>query len=422
MPSKKKPKPRRSSTFAVEGGGWVYRHPFIQGGRWRVRRRHLASSRVVTVTLEADPKSVTAARDEVLATANAEEAAAKEAGPTVVSSEDRALTVDLAVDRWGATVTPHLKPSTLQDFESCMAVYKRTLGATRLIAEIGLSELEKIFNEIWKGRAGKTLIKHRAYLVRLWAWAKKHGVVKTNVPELIDIARAWRKDAARGLNETGRPLSVEEARKLLAACKEKRIVAYDRKRFGVDEKIEAKVAPPDDLHDIVCTGLLSGLRRSNVWTKNGLRWNDLDMTEGRETLTIDADRMKGGRRFTAPINAQLVTILRARLKVLGRAPRPNELIFGEASIDPGKSFVSACKRAGLEGVGFHDMRRTFSVWLAPIASYVVHSRLMDHAPSTNLTLRYSKDSKGTHLEDLRDQLNKLPAILPAATAVAVEQA
>jgi len=99
--------------------------------------------------------------------------------------------------------------------------------------------------------------------------------------------------------------------------------------------------------------LLTGLRRSNVF---GLTWEKVDLERG--VAVVEADEAKAGHRIVVPLNSQ------AR-ELLASLPEPRTgRVWGNLTRVWANTWESACKRSGVPGFRFHDLRHTWASWHA----------------------------------------------------------
>lgn len=99
--------------------------------------------------------------------------------------------------------------------------------------------------------------------------------------------------------------------------------------------------------------LLTGLRRANVF---GLTWENVDL--GRGIVIVHGDEAKAGQRIVVPLN----TSARQLLEML---PEPREgRVWGDIDRVWANTWEAACKRAGVPGFRFHDLRHTWASWHA----------------------------------------------------------
>ncbi len=98
----------------------------------------------------------------------------------------------------------------------------------------------------------------------------------------------------------------------------------------------------------------TGLRQGEILS---LRWSQID--SGRRTLTILEQKNRG--RDTLPLNGKAVEVLRRRAKI---RHIKTDLVFYSGNgtrINDGnlrRAFYSAVRKAGIERLGFHDLRHT----------------------------------------------------------------
>jgi integrase len=136
-------------------------------------------------------------------------------------------------------------------------------------------------------------------------------------------------------NSRNRYLTAEEEERLLAAC------AGDRTY----------------IKSILILALNTGMRRGEILS---LQWGQVDLNRN----FIHLVRTKSGKKRDVPIN----TAVRDELLALGTRGR-NEYVFasqktGRAVTDCKHAFTSACRKAGIEDLHFHDLRHTAATRMA----------------------------------------------------------
>lgn len=114
---------------------------------------------------------------------------------------------------------------------------------------------------------------------------------------------------------------------------------------------------PEHLKGPVMFSVLTGLRMSNT---RDLTWDRVDLEEGHVTIPASQYKTKRDQRF--PLSTQAV-------ELLSRIPRREGRVFlYEGRPITGKlgarAFRKARKRAGLDGLRWHDLRHTFASWVA----------------------------------------------------------
>jgi len=127
----------------------------------------------------------------------------------------------------------------------------------------------------------------------------------------------------------------------------------------------------------VAVSLLTGARRSNV---QAMQWSDInfDRAEWRIKET------KNGTPQTVTLAPEVLTILRSR-----KPSHPARFVFpsrGKSGhlIDPTNGWQRILKRAGIDNLRIHDLRRTLGSWQAKLgASLTIIGKSLNHKnPST----------------------------------------
>lgn len=137
------------------------------------------------------------------------------------------------------------------------------------------------------------------------------------------------------------------------------------------------------LKPILVTALCTGMRRSEIL---GLKWGQVDL--GKRMIRVE--RTKSGKARVIPINSVLLDEL-SRLK---QANGKSEYLFlCPASESPMKdvktAFRTACRRAGIKGFRFHDLRHSAASKMVEAGiDLVTVSKILGHA-SIQTTMRYA---------------------------------
>lgn len=172
-----------------------------------------------------------------------------------------------------------------------------------------------------------------------------------------------------------------------------------RLRFLTWEEIKSLLgACMPHLKPIVETALHTGMRRNEILS---LKWEQI--RNGFIYLT----ETKSGKGRQIPINDRLTEVFREVRR--GNQLKPPYVFCdgqGRRFYQVRRSFVSACRRAGIEAFRFHDLRHTFAsqlvmngVGLKAVQELLGHSDL-------KMTMRYAHLSQA-HLKDAVAVLNKL---------------
>lgn len=137
---------------------------------------------------------------------------------------------------------------------------------------------------------------------------------------------------------------------------------------------------------IICA-LDTGMRRGEIIT---LSWHDVDLD--RRLINIKAYHTKTEQERTLALTDRLYNELVA---LYDASPmQPDDLVFGVTN-NIKRSFGSACKAAGIEGLRFHDLRHTFATRLIErgVSGEIV-SKLLGHN-NLNTTTRYVNTNEKT---------------------------
>ena len=141
--------------------------------------------------------------------------------------------------------------------------------------------------------------------------------------------------------------------------------------------------------------LLTGLRKNELL---GLRWKDIDF-DRRELRLNDT---KGGRSHVVPLSPEAVEVLRNTPRMVAN---PHVIA---SPVEPGRPLVNINKpwerirkRAELEDVRLHDLRRTVGSWMATSGeSLPLIGKVLNHsnASTTQVYARLAEDVTRTALE------------------------
>ncbi|MBI4231201.1 MAG: site-specific integrase [Planctomycetes bacterium] len=257
------------------------------------------------------------------------------------------LTFPVLIRKYRESVLPKKSPTTIRREEEILPRLEATFGDRRLL-QVTQEDVEAFQSRRKDQVSAATVNREMIVLRRLLSKA-------------VEWRYLWDSPARRvkQLREQNRPfryLTREEADTLVAAC-----VGHVRV--------------------VVLVALHSGLRRGELLA---LRWRDIDFARG--VLTVA--NSKSGRMRHIPMNETLREALHGVERIVG-----SPYVFCNADGKPygtvKTGFWGACRRAGLEGVRFHDLRHTFASWLViegkPLA---VVRELLGHA-SFEMTLRYA---------------------------------
>ena len=211
-------------------------------------------------------------------------------------NRDKSLAAHL-LHAFGTVPLDQLRPAQLADYKAS----RRAAGAAP----------KTVNDEL-------TLLGHAYKLALLeWEWVTDNPVLKV------------KKEKIR--SKPGRWLTVEEEARLLAAS-------------------------PHWLQEMLLFALHTGMRQSEILN---LQWPQVDLT--RRTLMIL--EQKNGGQDTLPLNATAIEMLQARARV--RSIRTAHVFFNHRghrwdARNLLRAFYVARRKAGIQGVRFHDLRHTFA--------------------------------------------------------------
>ena len=135
-----------------------------------------------------------------------------------------------------------------------------------------------------------------------------------------------------------------------------RAEAEPKKRVAFLSHAQAEVLVanlPEKYRMPVRFALLTGLRRSNVFN---LTWDKVDLQ--RKIAVVEADEAKAGQRIVVPLN-------KAACELLASIPEPHTgRVWGDVTRVWCNTWKAACKKAGVPGFRFHDLRHTWASWHA----------------------------------------------------------
>jgi len=140
------------------------------------------------------------------------------------------------------------------------------------------------------------------------------------------------------------------------------------------------------LRSLLVLAIMTGLRRGELFS---LKWSDVDLED--RVLTVRAENAKSGKARTVPLNE-------TALRTLERLPRFADFVFpnlktGRRLVDVKRAFGTACRRAGIKDLRFHDLRHTAATWLIEAgADLVTVAQVLGHS-SIEITKKYCHPSE-----------------------------
>lgn len=160
------------------------------------------------------------------------------------------------------------------------------------------------------------------------------------------------------------------------------------------------------LKPIILTALNTGMRRGEILN---LKWSEVDFANNSIMVSQTNSKSKKARKVY--INSTLKRLLlELKLKSAG-----NEFVFldeGNPLREIKNGFKAACRRAGIQGLRFHDLRHTAATRMIEAgASIVAVNKILGHS-DIKTTMRY------THPEDsVKDALEYLSKFSQTTTKI-----
>ena len=181
-----------------------------------------------------------------------------------------------------------------------------------------------------------------------------------------------------------------------------------RIRYLKEEEIaRLKAVCSADLWDAVVLAMTTGLRAGELFD---LQWDNVDM-ENRIVRVVDS---KNGDRRDVPMSETVFNLLKARKHTGDRVLSQPDGKPHMQKMRP--AFARACKKAGLEGLRWHDLRHSFASHLVMGgASIFAVQQLLGHR-TLSQTRRYSHLSPGV----LQDAVSKMDKVMGGAAEPAEE--
>jgi len=275
-----------------------------------------------------------------------------------------------------------------------LAESARMPGASRRKGRIGFTEFSKMFIDDYAKNVKRSWRSDKSRLGNLERYFKDIYLDEVT-PLMIQKSLAWRLKSGNSKSTANRYLALLKKLFSLAieegyletnpAAKIKKSSEKDLLKERVlteDEETRLKSASYPVLRSIISVALHTGMRLQEILS---LRWAQVDLDE----MILTVERTKSGKARTIPLNVALHDEL-SRLRSLdGRTPFvfPNPKT-GKSLTTVKTAFVAACRRAGIAGLRFHDLRHTFGSRLVEKGADIETVRsLLGHA-SIAVTQRY----------------------------------
>ncbi len=169
--------------------------------------------------------------------------------------------------------------------------------------------------------------------------------------------------------ERHRLLTIDEEKRLLAACHGERTVTYKRKLRGVEREVTAKISEDNPhLKAIIILALDSGMRRGEIFKLN---WKDIDFDNG--LIRVIGTNTKTERARLVPLSQRAKDELE-KLKEISNGDKPFPFT------DIKRSFATAKRLAKIDDLHFHDLRRTaITRWIQQGTPLALAGKLGGHS-------------------------------------------
>ena len=161
--------------------------------------------------------------------------------------------------------------------------------------------------------------------------------------------------------------------------------------------IDSCMAP--HIRAIVTVALHTGMRLGEILN---LRWQDLDFSSGF-ILVRDS---KNGQARQVPMDSMISKLLRSWPRLSDQDIVFTSVMTGGRIVDIRAGFLNACKRAGITGLHFHDLRHTFaSQFVMAGGDLYILKEILGHK-SITMTQRYAHLSPSYKIKAI-DRMNTL---------------
>lgn len=323
-----------------------------RGGRWsaQIRRKGYPSQSRTFAT-----------KAQALAWATCEEAGVEQGQAPVCRSELRAISLSALIDRYLEEVTPHKRSAESER----LRLRKMQLDP---IAAMSLASLTAKAVSSYRDRRSETV---------------KAGTVRRELSllhNILDVARIdW------GLAVASNPVKLVRMPRLDNA-RNRRLQPGEFERL-----IEAASSYGNDkLLPIVMIAIETGMRRGEIV---GMRWQDVDLA--RRIVSIP--HTKTGRPRVIPLTARASAILSAQV-------RAGDSVFGITANALKLAWQRAVKKAGFDGLRFHDLRHEAVSRFFEIGLSLPEVALISGHRDPRMLMRY------THMRasELADKLRTSP--------------
>ena len=272
-------------------------------------------------------------------------------GQFVNVSEAQRTTFGDLIARYLAEVTVSMKGAT-EDTIRLKAMMRKPIARWSM-ANLSAARVAAYRDERLKEVSGGTVIRELAYISAIVNHARREWGI--NVPNPVQMVRKPQSPQARS-----RVLSDEEVSKLLTALE-----PTGRRSHWTKPAVQLALA--------------TAMRRGELLS---LRWEDVDL-QNRTAFLSDT---KNGDSRTVPLSTLAVQVLAELPRHISGAVIPVKFFTLDAA------FKRARKRAGLDDVRFHDLRRTAITRMAEKLPNVIELAAVSGHKSLMVLKRYYRPS------------------------------
>lgn len=251
------------------------------------------------------------------------------------------------IARYLAEVTPTMKGAT-EDTIRLKAIMRKPIARWSM-ANLSAARIAAYRDERLKEVSAGTVIRELAYLSAIINHARREWGI--NVPNPVQMVRKPQSPQARS-----RVLTDDEVSKLLSALE-----PTGRRSNWTKPAVELAMA--------------TAMRRGELLS---LRWEHIDLLN-RTAFLPDT---KNGEPRTVPLSSAAIQVLAALPRHIGGAVFPVKFFTLDAA------FKRGIRRAGLDGVRFHDLRRTAITRMAEKLPNVIELAAVSGHKSLMVLKRY----------------------------------
>jgi integrase len=268
-------------------------------------------------------------------------------GQFVTTTEAHRTTLSDVIARYLSEITPTMKGAT-EDAIRLKAILRKPIAKWSM-ANLSAARIAAYRDERLKEVSAGTVIRELAYLSYIINHARREWGI--NVSNPVQMVRKPQSPQARS-----RVLTDDEIGKLLLALE-----PQGRRSHWTKPAVQL--------------ALETAMRRGELLS---LRWENIDL-HARTAFLPDT---KNGDSRTVPLSTSAVQVLEGLPKHISGAVIPVKFFSLDAA------FKRACKRAGLEEVRFHDLRRTAITRMAEKLPNVIELAAVSGHKSLMVLKRY----------------------------------